>query len=409
MIKYKHYDNDEQVDTDYEFWYDVDGERIGKCKRIRGSFSVPVVRGSSQETEEFTFYLRDEEGNVMSEFKSNFCPSKQTPFLSQTSFLAKENNFYFNGKIKATEKIEGYHNQTCPIWNFYHQDHLGNTRVITDDQGNVIAEHKYYPYGEELVSQTQDTLSHRFTSHERDFESNLDYMMARYYSSFQGRFLSPDPKKGGVERNSQKFNLYSYVINNPIRYTDPEGESLADIWQGIKDFWCAIFGCNEESKTDEDKEKEEKNEEEKKEEQDKTTEKQELYQEAGIEDTSRPPLTGTQSGFGPKANKELKEAGSKVVKEVTEEAAYYLVSVIVLKSAGKITGFTKHGLERVLGREGKGVSNKAILDAVKNPIKVIFQKNGNVKYTGRNAEVVLNKKGEIVTAWSLNKEGYRIK
>jgi len=247
MIKYKHYDNDEQVDTDYEFWYDVDGERIGKCKRIRGSFSVPVVRGSSQETEEFTFYLRDEEGNVMSEFRSNFCPSEQTPFLSQSAFLAKENNFYFGGKIKATEKIEGYNNQNCPIWNFYHQDHLGNTRVITDDQGNVIAEHKYFPYGEELTSHTQDTLNHRFTGHERDFESNLDYMMARYYSSFMRRFLSVDRFKG-IKGLAQSLNRYSYVLNNPIIYNDPSGNIVpwffappgGNIWDTIMQEWTLL-------------------------------------------------------------------------------------------------------------------------------------------------------------------------
>ena len=325
--------------------------KVMKLMRYNEMFLLFKECGSSQETEEFTFYLRDEEGNVMSEFKSNFCPSEQTPFLSQTSFLAKENNFYFNGKIKATEKIEGYHNQSCPIWNFYHQDHLGNTRVITDENGNILAEHKYFPYGEELTSQTQDTLSHKFTGHERDFESNLDYMLARYYSSFQGRFLNPDPKKGGVERNSQKFNLYSYVINNPIRYTDPEGESLADIWQSIKDFWCAIFGCNEESKTDEDKEKEEKNEEEKKEDQDKTTEKQELYQEAGIEDTSRASLMGTQSGFGPKANKELKEAGEYVAKKGAE-IVVTVASIKSLSELWKIKQITGPELVNILKKFG---------------------------------------------------------
>jgi len=159
----------------------------------------------------------------MSEFRSNFCPSEQTPFLSQTSFLAKENNFYFNGKIKATEKIEGYHNQNCPIWNFYHQDHLGNTRVITDDQGNVIAEHKYFPYGEELTSHTQDTLSHRFTGHERDFESNLDYMHARYYNSFIGRFLSVDTVNFKYSLINHIWNRYVYAGNNPFKFIDRTG------------------------------------------------------------------------------------------------------------------------------------------------------------------------------------------
>ena len=42
------------------------------------------------------------------------------------------------------------------------------------------------------------------------------------------------------------------------------------------------------------------------------------------------------------------------------------------KSTKKITGYTKHGLEQVMGRENHGVSLKGILDAWKNPKKIIY-------------------------------------
>jgi RHS repeat-associated protein len=257
----------------------------------------------------------------MSEFKSNFCPSEQTPFLSQSAFLAKENNFYFGGKIKATEKIEGYNSSTCPIWHFYHQDHLGNTRVITDENGNILAEHKYFPYGEEITNQTQDTLSHRFTGHERDFESNLDYMMARYYSSFMGRFLSVDRFKG-IKGLAQSLNRYSYVLNNPIIYNDPSGNMVpwffaapgGNIWDALIEE--QVYGNILEE--DEKKESDNKDDDKKKKEQ------EELLKEAGVE--GAPPRMGTETQLGTEINKNLKEAGQYSA-EMAEKMAFYMLPI----------------------------------------------------------------------------------
>ena len=49
-----------------------------------------------------------------------------------------------------------------------------------------------------------------------------DYLHARYYSNTLGRFVSVDPK-GGSTGNSQSWNRYSYVLNNPIKLLDPDG------------------------------------------------------------------------------------------------------------------------------------------------------------------------------------------
>jgi RHS repeat-associated protein len=62
----------------------------------------------------------------------------------------------------------------------------------------------------------------RFTGKERDSESGLDYFGARYNGSTMGRFMTPDPL-GGKLVDPQTLNRYSYVINNPLRFTDPTG------------------------------------------------------------------------------------------------------------------------------------------------------------------------------------------
>jgi RHS repeat-associated protein len=61
-----------------------------------------------------------------------------------------------------------------------------------------------------------------YTGKERDSESGLDYFGARYYGSSMGRFQSPDSLLGSPE-NPQSWNLYSYVQNNPLTNTDPDG------------------------------------------------------------------------------------------------------------------------------------------------------------------------------------------
>jgi RHS repeat-associated protein len=108
---------------------------------------------------------------------------------------------------------------------FYHVDHLGTPRVITDVNGNAVSKHKYLPYGEEL-SPPPSTNTHEFTGHERDAETGLDYVLARYTSSALARFLSVDPSRASVSaRNPQSWNRYVYANNNPIAYLDPDGLS----------------------------------------------------------------------------------------------------------------------------------------------------------------------------------------
>jgi RHS repeat-associated protein len=66
----------------------------------------------------------------------------------------------------------------------------------------------------------------QFTGKPRDYESglNLDFFGARYYGGAQGRFTSPDPLlSSGRPWNPQSWNRYAYVLNNPLRYTDPLG------------------------------------------------------------------------------------------------------------------------------------------------------------------------------------------
>jgi len=121
-------------------------------------------------------------------------------------------------------------------------DHLGSTRTEADKSGSLagITRHDYAPFGEELYAgirqnggagqygyePPQSTLRIRFGAKERDNETGLDYFLARYYSSTQGRFASTDPIVMEKRRlgDPQGINLYAYTRNNPLKYIDPDGE-----------------------------------------------------------------------------------------------------------------------------------------------------------------------------------------
>jgi RHS repeat-associated protein len=124
---------------------------------------------------------------------------------------------------------------------FFTTDGLGSTRLITDNSGSATWTYDYLPFGDELQQSTNGRTAStypsgsyphppsgpglEFTSKERDAETGLDFFGARYFSSAQGRFTSPDkPLIDQDPTDPQSWNLYGYVRNNPLRFSDPTGQ-----------------------------------------------------------------------------------------------------------------------------------------------------------------------------------------
>jgi len=63
-------------------------------------------------------------------------------------------------------------------------------------------------------------------------------MQARYYDPVIGRFYSNDPVVSvshlGHAEGIKGFNRYSYAVNNPFKYTDPDGEKVVFMSDGAK-------------------------------------------------------------------------------------------------------------------------------------------------------------------------------
>ena len=124
---------------------------------------------------------------------------------------------------------------------FYHDDHLGSTGYLTDQNGNLSEHLEYLPFGETWTQQDRGTQifpDYEFTGKELDTETGLYYFGARYYDPRISLWQSPDPGlgdffpenpedkdlpgEGGVYL-SQNLSLYSYAHANPLVVTDPDG------------------------------------------------------------------------------------------------------------------------------------------------------------------------------------------
>ncbi len=195
--------------------YDADGLITAYCP---GSGTCANVAGSSG-----TLFAYDGEGRRIAK-----SPSRGTTDVY----------VYDSGGDLASE----YSNAPASVaagTQFLTGDQLGTTRVVTLQAGTVSERHDYEPFGAELIVNSVSPrygvtgygsaveVPIQFTGKERDAETGLDYFGARYMSSAQGRFTSPDPGGyGAAPIDPQSWNMYSYGLNNPLRYVDPDGMAV---------------------------------------------------------------------------------------------------------------------------------------------------------------------------------------
>jgi RHS repeat-associated protein len=113
--------------------------------------------------------------------------------------------------------------------------------MVVSAAGAIENESDYYPWGGELKISATDTGNHyKFTGKERDSETGLDCMLARYYSNPLSRFLTPDWAAKPITvpyanfGNPQSLNLYTYGKNNPTTFGDPDGHCVFDVGCWIK-------------------------------------------------------------------------------------------------------------------------------------------------------------------------------
>lgn len=170
---------------------------------------------------------------------------------------AETHKFY----IKVGGETVAYINQyktAAGAWNaektsYLLKDHLGSTDVVTNESGQQIHKLSFDAWGQRrsagnwyglssyrytlvLAGLESTALTLGFTGHEHDDEVGLINMKGRLYDPEIGRFISADPHIQATN-DTQSYNRYSYVKNNPLSYTDPSGYFWNRIVKELRRGW----------------------------------------------------------------------------------------------------------------------------------------------------------------------------
>lgn len=113
------------------------------------------------------------------------------------------------------EPLVWYEGSTTTAKSWLYADHLGSSIGTANSAGTSTAIHSYGPFGEPNVT---TGVRFRYTGQQYLGGLNLYYYKARFYSPALGRFLQTDPIG-----TADDLNLYAYVGNNPVNFSDPTG------------------------------------------------------------------------------------------------------------------------------------------------------------------------------------------
>ena len=132
--------------------------------------------------------------------------------------------------LKRILTEEGYIDKTGSNYSFhfYLKDHLGNVRVVLDENGDAEQITNYYPSGTVLAEHPRRTdqgvQPYKFGTKELDRSNGLDFydFEARNYNSALMRFTTPDP----LREKYYGISPFVYCLNNPLRFIDPDGRDI---------------------------------------------------------------------------------------------------------------------------------------------------------------------------------------
>ena len=141
------------------------------------------------------------------------------------------NIIYKNGKLDKVLFPGGYctfdkEKNDLPIFHYYTQDHLGNNRTVTNEDGTVEQIVHYYPFGGIFNDAGLNTglQQYKYNGKELDRVAGLntyDYGARQYFSALPV-WDRVDPKC----EEDYGVNPYAYCMNNPIKNIYKDGNEV---------------------------------------------------------------------------------------------------------------------------------------------------------------------------------------
>jgi RHS repeat-associated protein len=137
-------------------------------------------------------------------------------YVNDNNVRTLESTSFAGGRINKT-------NNTYDI-NYFITDHLGSTRVIVNNAGEIKAQYNYYPFGKEHENPNLINSTNRwgFSGKEKQTVKDLGYLdfIARMYANSEiPMFTTQDP----LAEKYYSLSPYMYCAGNPLRYVDPFG------------------------------------------------------------------------------------------------------------------------------------------------------------------------------------------
>jgi RHS repeat-associated protein len=236
-----------------DYQYDDNGNMTsGRGRAITyGHFDKPTLITNSAGTTSFAYDLS------RNRYKRETTENGETTL---TYYIGNVEVVFKDGAFSETRRylsgaIQTQYSTAAIKTRYLHKDHLGSIDSMTDDSGKLVEKLYFDAWGKkESVDISQwdinaafiaTTLTNitsvtprGFTGHEHIEHADIIHMNGRIYDPTLGRFLQADPHIQ-APKNSQSLNRYSYVLNNPLSYTDPSGY----FWNKIKKFAGVIVGA----------------------------------------------------------------------------------------------------------------------------------------------------------------------
>ena len=358
-----------------------------------------------------SYFYYDEEGYLIKKIDGN---GKVTSFIYENGNLLylKKDNDNFDFLYDENNLLYGFILNKSDIY-YYLRDIFNNILGILDSQGQIIVSYEYDAFGK--IINTKDSSSiqlgsinpFKYKGYYYDEEIGLYYLISRFYDPSVGRFINSD-SIGYLDLSCVNgLNLYAYCENDPINKVDPTGHdwNRVTFWAGLLLIATAVeaivvsvatFGLATPLA---------------------------MMTVAGIT-LGAGVLTGingiatiieaaTDYNFvrdGVFNNLGLSDDAYNVYSGIVEGVAVIgTIICSIWNVTNPIKGFTKHGANSALTHDGHGVSAKAMQNAVRHSLKTVKQANGGIKHIGKNAVVVLNKSGKVITTYPLNHLGWRFR
>jgi len=148
------------------------------------------------------------------------------------------------------------YDESSGSYKFLHKDYLGSILAISDEEGNKLEQRHYDAWGnfthlkigngaiitdKNVINNAALILDRGYTGHEHFAEVGIIHMNGRLYDPLLRRFLNADENIQDPY-NTQNYNKYGYVLNNPLMYNDPTGEVFQFlIAAGMAVFWATVL------------------------------------------------------------------------------------------------------------------------------------------------------------------------